>query len=81
MRPPASCGIKGEYDKAIAHYSEALRLNPKDADAYYNRGIAWERRGEYDKAIADYSEAIRLNPNYADAYYNRGIAWERRGER
>ena len=66
---------KKEYDKAIADFSEAIRLDPKDATAYYNRGIAWAGKNEYDKAIADYSEAIRLDPKDASAYINRGAAW------
>ena len=32
---------KKEYDKAIADYNEAIRLDPKDANAYINRGMAW----------------------------------------
>ncbi len=66
---------KRDYDRAIADYTEALRLNPQYHFAYYNRGIAWRNKGDADRAIADYSEALRLNPKYADAYNNRGIAW------
>ena len=55
---------KGDYDKAIADYTEAMRLDPKLADAYCGRGGAYVK-GDCDKAIADYSEAIRLNPRYA----------------
>ena len=66
---------KRDYDRAIADYTEALRLNPKYHFAYYNRGIAWRNKGDADRAIADYSEALRLHPAYADAYNNRGIAW------
>ena len=66
---------KKEYDKAIADYSEAIRLDPKYALAYYNRGSPGSRKKEYDKAIADYTEAIRLDPKYALAYNNRGVAW------
>jgi len=58
----------GEYDKAI-------RLDPKSARAYYNRGNAWYAKKEYDKAIADYGEAIRLDPKYATAYIDRGRTW------
>ena len=61
-------GNKGEHDKAIADYTEAIRLNPKYAEAYYNRGVAYEDKGEHDKAIADFTEAIRLDPKYAKAY-------------
>src|SRR5262245_22827194 len=30
--------------RAIADYSQAIRLNGRDADAYYNRGLAYERQ-------------------------------------
>ena len=63
---------KGEYDKAIADYNEAIRLDPLDAHAYYRRGVAWTLKDEYDKAIADYTEAIRLDPKDADNYHQRG---------
>ena len=76
---------KGEYDKAIDAFNQALRLlDPNDnahvAAANYNRGTAYEKKREFDKAIADYSEAIRLNPNLAQAYLNRGNTWEGKGE-
>ena len=37
----------GKIDKAIDAYSQAVQLNPRDADAYNNRGVAFEkaRRG------------------------------------
>src|SRR5262249_52469024 len=71
---------KGDLDRAIADYSEAIRLNPKLATAYYNRGIAWRAKGDLDRAIADYSEAIRLDPKLAAAYNNRGNAWSDKGD-
>ena len=64
---------KKEYDKAIADYTEAIRLDPKFVIAYYNRGVAWRKKKECDKAIADYTEAIRLDPKYAAPH--NSIAW------
>ena len=63
---------KGEYDKAIADFDEAIRLDPKDAVAYRNRGDAWQLARGVDKAIADYTEAIRLDPKDAVAYDEPG---------
>ena len=51
----------------------AIRLNPDDANAYYNRGLAKDKLGQHFAAIADYDIAIRLNPDDAIAYYNRGL--------
>jgi tetratricopeptide (TPR) repeat protein len=65
--------LKGEYDRAIQDYSQALKLNAKFAAAYNNRGVAYDRKGEYDRAIADYEQAIKLKPS-AEAYFNRGNA-------
>ena len=51
---------KREYDRAIADYNEAIRLDPDLAWVYYYRGVDWHAKREYDRAIADYNEAIRL---------------------
>jgi len=50
-----------EYDKAIGDDTEAIRLNPSDADAYYNRGLAYKSQGKRRKAKADFARADHLN--------------------
>ena len=67
--------VKGENDRAIADYTEAIRLDPKNANAYSNRGYAYSDKGDTDRAIADFTEAIRLDPKFAIAYNNRGLAY------
>ena len=52
--------MKGNCDKAIADYTEAIRIDPARADAFCGRGMAYAREADFDKAIADYTEAIRL---------------------
>ena len=44
---------KGDHDRAIADYSEAIRLDPKDARAVTSRGVAYDAKGDHDRAIAD----------------------------
>jgi tetratricopeptide (TPR) repeat protein len=72
--------LKGELDKAIADYTEAIRLDPQDAAAFHNRGLAWSNKQEHDQAIADFNEAIRLDPQLASAYGIRGTIWSKKGE-
>jgi tetratricopeptide (TPR) repeat protein len=66
---------KGDLDRAIADYTEAIRRDPDFAAAYNSRGIAYKAKGDVDKAIADYDQAIRLNPGSAPAFNNRGYAY------
>jgi tetratricopeptide (TPR) repeat protein len=66
--------------KAIEDYDEATRLDPKNAAAFYGRGVAWHDKGEYDKAIKEYTASIRLVPKQGEVLYNRGLAWKEKGE-
>jgi tetratricopeptide (TPR) repeat protein len=63
---------KGDYDRAIADYTEAIRLDPVwSALPYYNRGSAYEKKGELDKALADFREAQNNGSTTASADINR----------
>jgi tetratricopeptide (TPR) repeat protein len=63
---------KRDYDKAIAEFNEAIRLDPQLAIAYDGLGRAYNSKRDYDKAIAEFNEAIRLDPNCAEACNGRG---------
>jgi tetratricopeptide (TPR) repeat protein len=62
-----------KYEEAIEDYSEAMRINPKDPEAPFNRGLAHLRIDKYDYAARDFSEVITMQPKNADAYVYRGI--------
>jgi len=64
----------GNYlEKAIQNYTQAIRLKPGFAAAYYERGRAYLEKGDSPKAMENYTQAIRINPNYVLAYYRRGL--------
>ncbi|KFF41250.1 MAG: tetratricopeptide repeat protein [Candidatus Atelocyanobacterium thalassa isolate SIO64986] len=64
-------GIQGDYQKAIIDFTKVIRLSPYDIEAYYNRGIAYEKINYNISAIADFDKAIRLNSNMVDIYIAR----------
>src|SRR6516164_1826852 len=65
----------GDYDKAIANYNDAIKLDPKNIVGFIGRGDAYTNKGDYDRALASYSEAIRLDPKSALALSDRGVAY------
>ncbi len=69
-----------QLDLAIKTFSDAIKLNPRDARAYINRGVAYDKKGKFDKAMKDYKTSIELNPDFAEAYNNRGITYCNKGE-
>ena len=68
---------KGEFDRAIADYDQALQLNPKDQQAYVRRGAAYRAKGKPDRAVADCAQAMQLNSKNKYAYYCRGVLYKR----
>ncbi len=71
----------GDKAGAIKHYTQAIPINPQDAEAYYNRGNVRYDLGDKQGAIDDYTLAIKYNPNYAQAYVRRGIVYYELGDK
>jgi general secretion pathway protein A len=63
---------QGETERALELYDLVLSLRGDDAEAYFNRGLAYRKAGDADKALADYNAAIEQDPSLAKAYYERG---------
>jgi len=79
--PPRWCHALAGTDLALCQdFDEAIRLDPRLAEVYYDRGIAYILLGQYERAIQDFDEAIRLDPRSAKAYYMRGWAYESLGK-
>jgi tetratricopeptide (TPR) repeat protein len=57
--------MRGDYDSAIADYTQALELTPNDVSVRTNRAVAFARKGDYERAPADEDAAMKLVPDDA----------------
>jgi len=56
-----------DFQQAARFFSQAIRKDPGYAEAYYNRGYAYELSDQSDKARSDYKMTLRLKTNYQKA--------------
>jgi regulator of sirC expression with transglutaminase-like and TPR domain len=66
------CWQLRECREALADVQEALRLDPRDADAHFLQGVFFEQMGWLKEAFSSYEQAVRLDGNNSDALYGRG---------
>lgn len=69
------------YGEAINSFSQAIRLNPRNSDAYFYRGIAHHSAKRYREAIANYNQALSIGTNRpATILDNRATALAKLGD-
>ena len=70
----------GRLEEAIADFSHAIELDPKNASSYNSRGLARDRALLRDAALEDFTAAISMdggsNPLY---WHNRGFCYRNMG--
>jgi len=80
---------RGELDKAISQFQEALNIRSRNSESHYNLGAALiqnnignalARQHLWNEAIDHLQEAVRLRPDYADAYFNLGSVLFQQGD-
>ena len=70
---------KDEFHKAIAEYSEAIRIRPDYPAPYYNRANALHQLGDLKHAIDDFTRSLHLSPDAA-TYVERGKCYHEVGD-
>jgi len=64
-----------QLDTAKKNYEQALKLNPRYAEALNNLGTVYYARKSYRRAGSYYRKALRLTPESASVYSNLGTAF------
>jgi lipoprotein NlpI len=65
-------GAAADFNEAVRLDPQAIRLDPKYAQAYSDRGDTRFRNGNMQKALGDFEQALRFDPNLARALSGRG---------
>jgi tetratricopeptide (TPR) repeat protein/CHAT domain-containing protein len=65
---------RGDYEEAIANYSEALKFDFDNHETFYQYGFALLKKARYKEAIFNFDKAIELKPDFHRAWRNRGSA-------
>jgi protein O-mannosyl-transferase len=71
---------RGNFDGAIAQYTEALRISPTFAETHNALGLIYFKQGRLSEAMTQYAEALRLNPRFVEAHSNLGTVLGAQGK-
>ena len=73
------CGIamrmSGNNAAAVDYFSNAIGLDPSDAEAYYNRGLSYSSLTMHQQGLSDFSRAIALNSRNGDYFLARSFSY------
>jgi ATP-dependent Clp protease ATP-binding subunit ClpA len=64
---------RGEYDKAIAQYKEAVALDPTYVSAYYNLGLCYKNLEDPENTAFYFHKNLELDTDDTDALNTMGI--------
>jgi lipoprotein NlpI len=70
----------GNFDGALADFSEVIRLNPWFAPPYYQRAVLRRYKGDYDGALIDAAKLIELAPEEHRWYLERANIYLAKGD-
>jgi len=59
---------QGKFQDAIQNYNRALKIDPQDANLYYNLCKAFAGDKDYDKAKDSLKKAVKLDPGLKDLF-------------
>jgi tetratricopeptide (TPR) repeat protein len=72
--------IDADYVVGISYHDQAVANGPKNATAWFWRGLAYARLGFADRAIEDISMCLEIDPAYLNCYRHLSRIYLAKGE-
>jgi len=69
---------QNRLNEALVECGKAIRLDPRNPNAYYWRGRVYIRTGELDPALEEFRAAVNLNPDFREAHDHLGWLYSRK---
>lgn len=66
--------LNNDFTGAILDLSIVINENPKDSEAYYQRGQCYQKTGNFKGSLKDINKAIELSPEKKEYRLLRGLA-------
>jgi tetratricopeptide (TPR) repeat protein len=60
----------------IEKQQQAIKKNPKDSEAYFQLGLAYQSLGKHQEELEAYKKAVELKSDFADAHFNLGVTYD-----
>ena len=79
IKSGASLGILGNFEKAISHFENVKKLQPKDPAPWNNIGTIHKMQNNIDLAIEYYQEALSLDKTHFDSLKNISFCYQDQG--
>jgi cytochrome c-type biogenesis protein CcmH/NrfG len=61
------------YNDAIGWYTEALKLQPNDADVSTDLGVSYYYTNQPDRALEQFERSLKVNPTHVKTLLNVGV--------
>ena len=67
--------LEGTWEEAIGEFTRTIELDPSYIEAWYNRGLLYEKLGDLEKACNDFKQVVSRVPTFHAARHNLGVLY------